>query len=389
MVNEEKFTVIEEELEDIEIKSRVQIKEQMVKFYHRITSSTKNFIDYQIPSAGNNLKTWVKSFRGSVILFCMLMVIIIPMLLNDGTYYGIFIVAMIYSIYAASWDLLAGVTGQVSFGHSAFFGIGSYAFAYFLIAFQLHWLVAILFSAIITVVIGLIIAIPALRLKGPYLALGTMAFSLLLYYLFQFPELQAESIDLPLAFKIFRWTNPLTIFLIVLIFMIICVIIMLIVYNSKLGTIFKGIRDDEYATEASGINTTKYKLYSFIISSFFAGIAGSLYAFHLGNVSFHNYSNLLSFYPVIFTLLGGIATISGAVMGAFTFAILTQAISELMGFFSGIFPFLPPAFTTQIETISVFIFAIILLLIIRFTERGVMEPAIRHTKSLWDILLGK
>jgi branched-chain amino acid transport system permease protein len=126
-----------------------------------------------------------------------------------------------------------------------------------------------------------------------------------------------------------------------------------------------------------------------MISSFFAGIAGSLYAIHLTNVSFHNYSNLLSFYPVIFTLLGGIGSISGAVMGAFTFAILTRVISEGMGLLSQIFPALPPAFTTQIETISVFIFAIILLLIIRFTERGVMEPVIRHTKSLWDILLGK
>lgn len=386
---EKEVSLVDEELEDLVIESRVQIKEPLVKFFHQITSSSKKFINYQIPSSGNNLKTWIKSFRGKVISLSMLLVIIIPLLLDDGAYYGIFIAAMIYAIFAASWDLLAGVTGQVSFGHSAFFGIGSYAFAYFLIAFQLHWLVAILFSAIITVVIGLIIAIPALRLKGPYLALGTMAFSLFLFYLFQFPELDAESIDLPLAFKIFRWTSEVEIFLIVLVFMIISVVIILIVYNSKLGTIFKGIRDDETATEASGINTTKYKLYSFMISSFFAGIAGSLYAIHLTNVSFHNYSNLLSFYPVIFTILGGIGSISGAVMGAFTFAILTRVISEGMGFFSLIFPALPPAFTTQIETISVFIFAIILLLIIRFTERGVMEPVIRHTKSLWDILLGK
>lgn len=386
---EKEVSLVDEELEDLVIKSRVQIKEPLVKFFHQITSNTKKLINYQIPSSGNNLKTWIKSFRGKVISLSMLLVIIIPLLLDDGAYYSIFIAAMIYAIFAASWDLLAGVTGQVSFGHSAFFGIGSYAFAYFLIAFQLHWLVAILFSAIITVVIGLIIAIPSLRLKGPYLALGTMAFSLFLFYLFQFPELDAESIDLPLAFKIFRWTSEVEIFLIVLVFMIISVVIILIVYNSKLGTIFKGIRDDETATEASGINTTKYKLYSFMISSFFAGIAGSLYAIHLTNVSFHNYSNLLSFYPVIFTILGGIGSISGAVMGAFTFAILTRVISEGMGFFSLIFPALPPAFTTQIETISVFIFAIILMLIIRFTERGVMEPVIRHTKSLWDILLGK
>jgi branched-chain amino acid transport system permease protein len=383
---EEEYKLIDEE---IEIKSRFHLQENLSNFYHRIISSSKNFMDYQIPAARDNLTSWVKSFRGGVILIATLFMILIPILLNDGTYYDVFIVAMIYAIYAASWDLLAGVTGQVSFGHSAFFGIGSYAFAFFLMFFQLPWFWAIIFSAIATITIGLIIAVPALRLKGPYLALGTMAFSLFLFYLFQFPELQAESVDLPLSFKIFRWSNPSTVFLIVLGFMLVSVVIMLIVYNSKLGTIFKGIRDDEYATEASGINTTKFKLYSFMISAFFAGIAGSLYAFHLTNVSFHNYSNVLSFYPVIFTLLGGIATISGAVMGAYTFAILTQLIGELMDFLSQIFPGLPAAFTTQIETISVFIFAIILLLIIRFSERGIMEPTIRHTKSLWDVLLGK
>lgn len=391
MLEEEESITIDEELEKQIRKSRFQIKEPATKFYHRITSSTKNFIDYQIPAARDNLKTWGTSFRGGVILFCFVLVSLIPILLNDNTYFGIFIVAMIYSIYAASWDLLAGVTGQVSFGHSAFFGIGGYGFIFCLLFFQLNWIVSIFIGGIITIVLGLIIAIPALRLKGPYLALGTMAFSLMLYYIFQFPELQAESIDMPRELNIWRLTvlTPFGEFLIILIFMVVSVLIMLIIYNSKLGTIFKGIRDDEYATEAAGINTTKYKLIAFTISAFFAGLAGAIYSFHLGNANFDLFSNARSFYPVIFALLGGISTISGAVMGAFTFAILTQAISEIMNVISQIFPSLPTVFTTQIETISVFLFAIILLLIIRFTERGIMDPAIRHTKSLWDLLLGK
>ena len=391
MLEKEESITIDEELEKEISKSRFQIKEQATQFYHRITSSTKNFVDYQIPAARDNLKTWATSFRGGVILVCFVLVSLIPILLNDNTYFGIFIVAMIYSIYAASWDLLAGVTGQISFGHSAFFGIGGYGFIFCLLAFQLNWVVSIFIGGIITIILGLIIAVPALRLKGPYLALGTMAFSLMLYYIFQFPELQAESIDMPRELNIWRLTTltPLGEFLIILIFMVVSVVIMLIIYNSKLGTIFKGIRDDEYATEASGINTTKYKLIAFTISAFFAGIAGAIYTFHLGNANFDLFSNARSFYPVIFVLLGGISTISGAVMGAYSFAILTKLISEIMGFIELSFPNIPTAFTTQIETISVFVFAILLLIMIRAVERGIMVPAIRHTKSLWDILMGK
>jgi branched-chain amino acid transport system permease protein len=383
--------IIDEELGEQVIKTRVQIREPLTKFYHRITSSTKNFIDYQIPAARDNLKTWTTSFRGGVILFSFLLVVFIPILLNENKYYGIFIVAMIYSIYAASWDLLAGVTGQVSFGHSAFFGIGGYGFVFCLIFFQFNWILSLFLGAIITIIIGLVIAFPALRLKGPYLALGTMAFSLMLYNAFQFPEINAESIDVPKGLNIWRLTSltPFGEFLIILIFMVISIIIMLIVYNSKLGTIFKGIRDDEYATEAAGINTTKYKLIAFIISAFFAGLAGALYSFHAGNVNFDFFSNARSFYPVIFVLLGGIATISGAVMGAYTFAILTEIISEMMRIINLAFPGLPTGFTTNIETFSVFIFAIILIIMIRAVERGIMEPAIRHTKSLWDLLMGK
>ncbi|MFX0105363.1 MAG: branched-chain amino acid ABC transporter permease, partial [Candidatus Hodarchaeota archaeon] len=194
------------------------------------------------------------------------------------------------------------------------------------------------------------------------------------------------SIDLEIELRIWRLTDPVREFVIVLIIMIVSIVILLAIYNSKLGTIFKGIRDDDYATEASGINITKYKLISFMISSFFAGLAGVLYTLHLGNVNFELFSNRLSFFPVIFTLLGGIATISGAVLGAFTFVLLTRVINEVITF---LFPNLPTALTTQIETISVFIFAMILLIIIRVTDRGIMEPLIRHSKSLWDILRGK
>jgi branched-chain amino acid transport system permease protein len=369
--------------EDLEVKTRYPIGDPIKHFFNRIGVGSKRFFDTQIPSAANNLKSWVTSFRGGFILTFLIILIVVPPLINDPLYYHTFIVAMIYSIFSASWDILAGVTGQVSFGHSAFFGMGGYVFALFTIGFGVDWFTSIFISAILTVLIGLIIAIPSLRLKGPYLALGTLAFSLALYYIFQFPELHVETLYLPQDLKIWWFSDPLREFFIILLFMIVSVVIMLIIFNSRLGTVFKGIRDNEYATEASGINTTKYKLIAFMISSFFAGLAGTLYSLHYGTTTFLMYSNVLSFYPVVFTILGGIASISGAVMGAFTFVFLVRIIGEVFG---SIFP---PAFMTYVETFAIVTFAIILVIIIRFSQFGIMEPLIKNAKKFYDILLGK
>ncbi|MFX1302632.1 MAG: branched-chain amino acid ABC transporter permease [Promethearchaeota archaeon] len=382
MAEKEEIILKPEEIEELKVKTHFPIWEPFKNFYRRIITGTGKFVDYKIPAARDNFKSWITSFRGGIILFCFGFSLIFPLILNTAEYYHLFIVAMIYSIYAASWDLLAGVTGQVSFGHAAFLGIGGYAFAW-LLGFQINWVLAIFIAAILTVLVGLIIAIPSLRLKGPYLALGTLAFSLLFYYLLQYPELNIDQLELPLTLDFWYRSNILREFFIIFAFMTISVVIMLVIYNSRLGKIFQGIRDDEYATQASGINITKYKLFSFMISSFFAGLAGVLFTLRRGLVTFFSFSTTLSFYPVVFTCLGGIASISGAVMGAYTFTLLTKAISEIFSLF------LPSELQIYFETIAAFIFAIILLIIIRFTERGIMEPAIKHTKTLWDILLGK
>ena len=182
-------------------------------------------------------------------------------------------------------------------------------------------------------------------------------------------------------------------FLIILIFMIVCIVIMLAIFNSRLGTIFQAIRDDEIATEAAGIHTTKYKLIAFMISSFFAGIAGALYVLYFGNALPFIFMPTQSFYPVIMTMLGGVALISGSVLGAYMFWIVTIVIEdifmtlkvdELLGM---IFPNIQ--FSDIFTIIAMLMFSIIMLLVTRFTKRGLLEPAIEKTKTVWDLLVGK
>ena len=120
-----------------------------------------------------------------------------------------------------------------------------------------------------------------------------------------------------------------------------------------------------------------------MISAFFAGIAGSLYILHNNKADPFIFMPTKSFYPVIMTCLGGIAMISGSVFGAYFFAISTIVLE---GLFSTI---LPSELLLIFTNIAVFIFATIILLVVRFTERGLMGPTIKNTKSLYDLLRGK
>jgi branched-chain amino acid transport system permease protein len=374
-------------LEDLEVDTHFPIKKQISSMFQKTQKKLSLFIKNQIPSSKNNLKYWFGSFRGKLILFCSILVILIPYLFNEGLWYHTFILAMIYSIYAASWDLLSGVTGQVSFGHAAFFGIGGYACGALVRFLQINIFISIIIGGVLAVLIGLIISVPSLRLKGPYLALATLAFSLFLWILFRMDTLEdyfwgTDGINLSIF-------NPILLmglnyeFIIIVVIMFICIILLLVIYNSNIGTIFKAIRDDEISTEASGVNVLKFKLISFMISAFFAGIAGSLYVLHNNQADPFIFMPTKSFYPVIMTCIGGIATISGAVFGAYFFSIMTVFLEELLSMI------LPNEFLLMISNISIFIFAAIILIVVRFQERGLMEPTIENTRSLYDLLMGK
>ena len=131
--------------------TRRPIKEPFNVLYRRTIIRTRTFLKSQIPAAKNNLKSWITSFRGGLILTCLVLVTIVPILLDQRVYYNAFITAMIFSIFAASWDLLCGVTGQVSFGHAAFFGIGGYACGALINILGFHWFPSIIIGGFFAV----------------------------------------------------------------------------------------------------------------------------------------------------------------------------------------------------------------------------------------------
>ncbi len=334
------------------------------------------------------LKSWGTTFIGGLTILCLIILTVIPFLSNDLKYVYVFLpqftLAMIFAIFAASWDLLTGISGQISFGHAIFFGVAGYICAYFIDYQGFPTWVAIVLGSLGAVFFGLLIGIPCLRLKGPYLALGTLAFSLILLKLFLQGSLAhiffgSEGISgLPSLSD-----DPIIEYFIIFIFTIISFIVIIQISKSKLGTIFKSIRDDETGADASGINTTKYKVIAFMISAFFAGLAGTFYALYNTAVNpTGNFGTLNSFFAILMASLGGLTTITGAALGAFFFIFLEYILIEIGVIEIG-------NLIIDVSLWKFAIFALILIIVVRFAERGILRPILEHLKDLWDVLMGR
>jgi branched-chain amino acid transport system permease protein len=322
----------------------------------------KEFPDY--------IRDWSKTFKGGLTIACLLGLIFFPFLTSNAYYLGIFILAMVFAIYAASWDFLAGFTGKVSFGHAIFLGISGYMVSYLLVFLNFTWWIAILMGVIVACLFGLFIGSITLRLKGPYLALGTMVFGIIMQRIFALHQLKPilfgdEGISGVPTFS----DNIVVIYYVYLIFMVFSLIIMLKITKLNVGIIFRSIRDDETGAEASGINTTRYKIGAFMISSLFAGLAGALLALYNGSINPLIFQPLYSFYALVMAAMGGLATIVGATLGAFIFIFLGEIVRDLAD--------------------PLFIFSIILIIIIRFASEGILNDAIEKIKDFWDLLLGR
>jgi branched-chain amino acid transport system permease protein len=265
--------------------------------------------------------------RLMVFLFFLLL-LAYPVTKPGLTYLYILTMANVMAIFAASWDLLVGRTGQMSFGHALFFGGGAYTTAILGVFFNFPVLITIPLSVIICVLIAFMIGLPALRTKGPYLALITLAVPLILLgAVLQFKQVTGGDrpiSGLPRFFpSLPMYEAQLADYYFTLLLLVISAIILYRIAYSRIGIVMISILDDEVASKASGINTTKYKILAFAISALFASLAGSISAHLLGTTVQYGIFNVdQSFLPIIVTIWGGIGTIYGPVAAAYIIVIL-------------------------------------------------------------------
>jgi branched-chain amino acid transport system permease protein len=288
--------------------------------------------------------------RVIAVIFVILL-LALPLLTQDLYILRILAIAAIFSIFAASWDLLSGFVGQVSFGHALFFGVAAYTTA--LLNLRLGWspVITIPIGALAAVLVGLLVGIPCLRLKGPYLGLATLAFPIMLMgIIFVFPGFFGGELGISGITRLA--TSRIHEYYIAVIMMLTLCFAMWKITDSKIGIIFHAIREDEIAVRASGINTIKYKLLAFCLSGFFAGLSGGLYTHFLRIAGPSMLAVLMSFQAIIWTIFGGIVTIYGAVAGVF---ILFPALELLRA----------------AAEYRMLIFALIVLLVLRLMPQGI------------------
>ena len=291
-----------------------------------------------------------------VVLVFLAVLLVFPILVEDLYLIRILTLASIFAIFAASWDLLSGFTGQMNFGHALFFGVSSYTAA--LLNLHLHippW-GTIPLGALAAVLTGLIIGIPCLRLRGTYLALTTLAFPIILMgIVFSIPDVTGGELGISGLERLAK--SRVVAFYLIVTLMIALVVIMWKITDSNTGIIFHAIREDEVAVRASGINTTRYKLLAFCLSGFFAGIAGGLYAHYMRIAGPSTLEVSMSFQVVIWSVFGGVVTIWGPVGAVFI-------LFPLLEFFR----FWPE--------IRLLLFAFVILMILLYMPEG-MLPWIR------------
>jgi len=256
-------------------------------------------------------------------------------------YARVIMLAGINIILAVSLNLITGFTGQFSIGHAGFMAVGAYSSAYLTVYYAQAWerslggvvggsvahalifLLAILVGAIVAALAGLIVGIPSLRLRGDYLAIVTLGFAEIIRIVI----LNIDKVGGATGFTVPGYTN----FLWVGAFAIITIVIVYNIVHSDIGRALVSIREDELAAEAMGINTTRYKVLAFVISSALAGMAGVLFGHYTSFLSTNDFQFIRSFEIIIMIVLGGMGSLTGSVFGAIVITIMPELLRQLPG----------------------------------------------------------
>ncbi len=313
----------------------------------------------------------------------LIFLFVFPLITQNSYYMHMMIAASIFAIFAVSWDLLGGYTGQVNFGHALFFGVAGYTSG--ALGKWLGWpLPATMIVGILGGVgAGVITCFPALKLRGPYLSLLTLAFPLMLMPLvLYFRNYTGGEYGLT---GLARIAESLTgQYYICLILMIVSVLIMWKLTDAgskyvRTGLLFHAIREDEIAARASGINTIRYKVLAFAIGGFFAGLAGVLYVHTGGTATIDMLSLTMSFQAIIWVIFGGIVSIYGGVVGVYVLYPLVYLSFDVQTILERIYDAIPKnmgpllnivAFLEKLTLTPMIVLAAIVIVVLLFMPQG-------------------
>jgi branched-chain amino acid transport system permease protein len=319
---------------------------------------------------------WVKTWLG-IFIAAMLLV---PLVLSRYEL-SILIEMGIAVIGALGLNLLIGFTGQISLGQGAFVAIGAYTSGLLAGTVGLPFLITLPLSGLMAALLSLIVGVPSLRLKGLYLALGTLAFGFIVEYVIFHWDLTRGDLGMAVP-KIgmagFLIETERHFFYLIMFFAAVATLAAKNIARTKIGRSFVAIRDRDTAAEAMGISLTKYKIMAFAVCAFYAGVAGSLMAYYQKWIVPGNFDVSLSVAYIAMIVLGGVGTVLGSILGAILITGIPHGIVYLTDSLRSSYPNL----SNLVVDLKLGIFGLIIVLTLLFEPQGLVG-IYRRVKIYW------
>ena len=287
----------------------------------------------------NSHKKAAASYAVNLVLVLLLFAALY-FLVSSGTvnrYYADLISLVCINVtLAVSLNLVTGVLGQLVLGHAGFMLVGAYACALFTkssaLPISVSFPIGLVLAGLMSAVFGVVIGVPALRLRGDYLAIITLGFGEIIRVVANNLKITGGAMGLSGIQAIANRKNPAGMLPYAFFIAAAAIFISFAFARSRHGRAVIAIREDEIAAEASGINTTYYKLLAFVLAAFIAGVAGGLYAHHLGVIDPAKYDFNRSVEILIMVVLGGMGSITGSVISASVLTVLPEALRSFSNY---------------------------------------------------------
>ena len=272
--------------------------------------------------------------RNSLILGVVALVALIafPLVVKNPYYIHLAETILIYAILLFGLDIVVGYTGEVSLGHAGLFGIGSYTAGALFFKLGVPFALAVPASIVVTAAFGALLALPALRVTGPYLAMVTLAFGTIIQILINEMTFLTEG---PLGIKVPKPSffghklNEVEYFYVVAALMVIALIVVNRLLKSHYGRAFQALRASPVACDCMGVSVYRYKVFAFVFSAGLAGLAGSLYTYSEEYISPNTYNFELTILFLLAVIMGGRKTRSGPILGAAIVVMLPSLLSDI------------------------------------------------------------